>query len=93
MLNNNFGISKTPMIISAAIRDSDGVLWIMTPPHRHHDIIRLMAKNKRSDISDQGFIDEHGNFLDRIQAAEIATRNGQCDQMISPPWLTSEDLW
>ncbi len=84
-------------IKAVAIILFNGEIHSMEAPNRHHDIIReLAAKNFPLPIrGTQGFLTDDNRFVNRIEAAEIAKtanqiRNGK---MISPPRLTSEDLW
>lgn len=42
---------------------------------------------------EQGFVDEYGIFLNRIEAAEHALACGQVAKLSRPPELFSEDLW
>jgi hypothetical protein len=42
---------------------------------------------------EQGFVDEHGNFLNRVKAGLEAMGSGQLEKLPRPPRLFSEDLW
>lgn len=85
------------MIVGVAIKyDALGVVSLLKP-NRHDDIIRLVDNTygmptKFCD-SVQGFIDDKGLFLDRIQAGEHALECGQIEKRKWGKRLFSEDLW
>ena len=64
---------------------------------RHYDIIKDMVYNHgcKPPIrqNEQGFVDNDGNFVNRIEAATIALENGQVEKLTAPPLLYSEDLY
>jgi hypothetical protein len=78
------------MILKSAILQKDS--RIVYTGHRHHNIIQ---DNQDIDFRScvQGFVDSEGSFLDRRQAYKIAVESGQVKNVISPPILTSEDLY
>lgn len=79
---------KDSRLVRAAIRHGDQVYtdW------RHSTIIRHLAGlGILAAQEDQGFIDQHGVFYNRYQAARIAYHAKQIVRI--PPLLTSEDLW
>lgn len=92
------------MITQAAIMHK-GRVWTLPRPARHHHVIRaihsvLEGYESLNDVivvsqASQGFLDDKGNFFDRIEAAHHALackQLKQCD-MTAPPRLFSEDLW
>lgn len=86
------------MIVAAAIRMSNGLVVSMPAPHRHHDIIRMLNDAYARPYlmrGEQGFLDDKGNFRNRIEAAEMAIAEGQLldDRLLAPHSLYSEDLW
>ena len=56
-----------------------------------YDIPRLRAE--RGEV--QGFIDQRGTFIDRVEAAKVAAAAGQLDRYgdVKPEVLFSEDLY
>jgi hypothetical protein len=75
-----------------------GKTWSLpTPPNRHHHIIRWINRETGLpvDHDTQGFLDDHGCFLDRAAAMAHARA---CNQLRDPDHcrgeiLFSEDLW
>lgn len=75
----------------------DGKQYNLPRPNRHHHVIRMIAAENGVGIQGpdkQGFYNEHGHFLDRKLAKEVALWNNQC---LNPSNLLnelySEDLW
>ena len=82
-------------VVAAAIVHGEKV-YTLPKPNRHHNIIKHIADKEgsyRPTKAIQGFVDEHGNFLTRKEAAKIVIENGQLDKLRWPPHLFSEDLW
>lgn len=84
------------MIARAAIV-IEGKPWSVPRPGRHHDVIRLWARQTGRRLpagSVQGFLTDAGRFLDR-DAALVHARETR--QIMRPALLgsvlTSEDLW
>ena len=79
------------MIVESAILDNGTVYT----GHRHPDIIRIMVDlGLPTPIKGvQGFVDDKGQFLDRIAAAKHTLECGQITALNWPPNLYSEDLW
>lgn len=83
------------MITHVAIKDSNGKIWALEKPNRHHDIIRWIydvnskeyAKNLLSS-HEQGFTNYVGEFFNRTDAYRHAV---DCQQINKE--LFSEDLW
>lgn len=86
------------MIVAAAVK-RDGQVYSLPRPARHHDVLRSLGRgNRPGDV--QGFVDEVGAFLTRLQAYQVA-----CDrrQLLRPELhprvaapgrlLFSEDVW
>ena len=74
-------IDKPQFVVCAAIRNHQGRIICGA---RHYDtIMRSQAASDHNPIdadwfhSDQGFIDQFGNFLTRLEACEIARKTGQ----------------
>jgi hypothetical protein len=83
------------MIKCAAIK-YEGEVYSLPKPSRHHNILHMMIKElklKKVTSGEQGFLTENGEFVDRIEAGKIALSCGQCDDLVTPPRLFSEDLW
>ncbi len=79
------------MIVASAILH-DGIIFTGV---RHSEIIKdLVRLGYPTPIpnSGQGFIDDKGNFLYRLEAKEHAFECGQITSTISNV-MTSEDLW
>jgi hypothetical protein len=81
-------------IVGVALRFR-GITFSMPPPNRHHNLINsLYTLGVTKEVNqEQGFLLSNGHFCDRVVGAEVALHSGQCQSIISPPWLTSEDLW
>jgi len=81
------------MIILAAIKVNDELIISMPRPNRHGDIIRkAIATDMKIDKQECGFLNDNGDFLDRIEGYEHALKEkqilpGHCKCLIS------EDLW
>lgn len=84
------------MIVGVAHR-KDGKLYTLPRPNRHHDLIAAnLDENGRCHVhpDDSGFVDEHGVFYDRYEAATHAIECGQIERCTyRPGYLFSEDLW
>ena len=79
----------------AAISHNGGVFDVPRPG-RHHDVIALMRNlGIPAPIRGlQGFITSAGRFVDRMEAATIATVAGQIKEKTGPTHvLFSEDMW
>lgn len=66
------------------------------PCHRHADAFYIISQFLKVDEIDktktlQGFLDENGNFLNRIEARKHAFEFGQVQSDKEP--LFSEDMW
>ena len=87
------------MITHAAVKIFDikqNKEWII-PCHRHCDafyILKEFGYKKNIDYKEleQGFLDEHDNFYNRIDAREHANKCAQLCVICKEP-LYSEDLW
>lgn len=87
------------MIAKAAVKifDKKQNKEIIIPCHRHSDAFLILKKFNYKPQQDykiiaQGFLDEHDNFLTRIEAKKHAQ---DCKQIINTDYieLYSEDLW
>lgn len=71
-----------------------GVTHSLPKPNRHHHIIHQIASESGGSVSGkQGFLDDQGNFLDRIEALRHAIACGQITQGKWGGQLYSEDVW
>lgn len=88
------------MIVKAAVKIYDirqDKEWII-PCHRHGDAFYILYEfgyKKNIDYKElaQGFIDEEGNFYDRIAAKKHAQAHDQLKENTRCAELFSEDLW
>ena len=83
-------------IIGSAIQ-YNGQIFSVLAPGRHSDCIAIVHNvfgEDRIGVEEQGFITSENRYVDRYQAKEIASRNGQMLPRASPlPELFSEDVW
>lgn len=74
-----------------------GLVHSVPAPGRHHDVIREMARRGFGPeaMTNQGFVTDVGQFVDRKEACAIATAAGQIvNKKTYPDWLLfSEDVW
>lgn len=83
-----------PWVVCAALRHKDGRIvtgarhWCPTMQRQ----IGLDNFKSWAD-SEQGFVDQHGHFLTRKEAATLAAKNRQTVDDLSGTILTSEDLY
>lgn len=89
------------MIVSAAVKifDFKQNKELILPAHRHCNIFYILkqlgySKKDYKEIA-QGFLDEHDNFYNRIEAYRHAVKNNQIISENSNyvTELYSEDLW
>lgn len=83
-------------ITGVAIKHSDGRIFQLPRPFRHHHVIKVMAQvcELPTPITgEQGFVTEEGLFIDRRLAADLALIAEIVEELIDPPNLCSEDLW
>lgn len=88
---------RNTRIVAAAIKYK-GVLYALAPPNRHHHIIWYIVEVTGEDSIEenlQGFINNHGRFLNRKSAKLVAERAGQILDNEAPilSELFSENLW
>ena len=86
------GYGAFPKIVESAITQ-DGKIYT---GRRHHNVIADMVNTHKLPIpikGEQGFVDENGKFLDRLEGADLALKSGQIQKLSWPPNLYSEDLW
>jgi len=93
------GDSDRAPITHVAIRYR-GKVWVLPPPNRHHDVVRMIADetgDTHIDCRDdnQGFMDADGRNLTREQALVSALCNKQVldESDIRHGQLFSEDIW
>ena len=91
---------RYPQITHVAVNYS-GDIYALPAPNRHHNVIRMIAKENGVGISGpdiKGFVDSLGYFLNRSEAYVLALQNGQLKRDSDPKLyqgkeLYSEDLW
>ena len=79
-------------IEKAAIRQNGNIYT----GKRHSEIIKDMVNNyglPKPITGEQGFINELGEFFNRLAAAKITLESGQIKELQNPPYLYSEDLY
>lgn len=92
-------ITVNRIVVCAATKYGDVVI----PSARHHDPLMhktagLMAVSRSTHgIPEQGFIDQYGVFMDRIEALAVAVHMGQVNRYRPKSFplnaLFSEDLY
>lgn len=84
-----------PIITHVAIITKDGIVHSLPKPNRHHNILNLLNDIGYSwpITGEQGFLTDTGIYLNRLDGAALALKNGQVKKLNSPPKLFSEDLW
>lgn len=90
-----------PPLTHVACIDTEGRVWSLPAPCRHRDVLRVMrgfgAEPKEDEEVEgrfEGFLDQNGQYLTRVQALVSAELNSQIKRgKISGRVLTSEDLW
>jgi hypothetical protein len=63
---------------------------------RHSDCFAIMKKDgvpKAGNVDNQGFVDNYGNYLSRVDALYMVRKTGQLSKPLIGSVLTSEDLW
>lgn len=90
--------AERPPLTHAACIDTEGRVWSLPRPFRHHHVLRVMhehgAKQAEDNRDSQGFLDASGRYLRRPAALISAQMNGQLKNgRIISGVLTSEDLW
>lgn len=89
------------MITHVAIR-WDGRIWSLPRPYRHHHVIETISRltgakyiDCRDDNQDQGFLDDTGRYVNRVDGLAEALKNKQVkdENDIRHGMLFSEDLW
>lgn len=82
-----------PRIKAAAVILKDG--RIFTGKHHGDCIKKALENNAPIPITQkqQGFIDEDGNFLTRIEAGEVAFKSGQIKNNPKGNTICSERIW
>ena len=81
------------MKIEQAAILQDGIIYT---GKRHNEIIKDMVNNyglPKPITGEEGFVNELGEFVDRLTAAKIALESGQIERLDRPPDLYSEDLY
>lgn len=89
------------IITMAAIRAPDGQVFVVPRPGRHANVIDVMRALRQpynspeyADKSVQGFVTDHGRFVDRFEGKQIARKAGQLLGSASESdQLYSEDVW
>lgn len=92
-------MSEQLRVVAAAIIGSDGKVYQVPAPGRHHDVIRHMIHekgHKKPVCGIQGFVLSNGEFIEREAAKIIANMAGQVipnQPHGNQKSLYSEDLW
>jgi hypothetical protein len=89
---------ERPPLTHVACKDTEGRVWSLPRPFRHHHVLRVMHDHGAQCAEDnhfsQGFLDKSGRYLHRKAAFVSAHENGQIKNgKIIGGVLTSEDLW
>lgn len=96
MKDNTMRTDRPPLTHVACI-DKQGRIWSLPKPFRHHNVLKVMhdfGAKLAEEQSAQGFLDENGRYLTRVQAEVNAELNKQIKGgKIIGGVLTSEDLW
>lgn len=85
-------------VAGVALRFMDGFIYSLPRPYRHHHLLHTL-QDKFPDRNpydpEQGFIDNHGNYLTRKEAYRLANYNGQYNRNngCTLEKLFSEDVW
>tara|TARA_R110000868_G_scaffold74752_1_gene216270 strand:- start:847 stop:1137 length:291 start_codon:yes stop_codon:yes gene_type:complete len=93
-----------PRVVCAAIRASDGELLLgvrhySKDMHEQIDARHDGGKFRHRNDEDQGFVDQHGVFMGREKAYQVALAAGQivcpeaCGEGLDGPKLYSEGLY
>jgi hypothetical protein len=86
-------IEEKPFIKAAAILIK-GVIHTLPRPARYDTIIKKIFKETKEPVrGEQGFINDKGEFVNKIDAAKIVIDAKQIEYLKWPPQLYSEDLW
>lgn len=84
---------KTPHVVCAAIRLSDGLIVTGIRHYCETMCRQLERMNVLEPEAEQGFVDQFGNFLTRQEAFKLATSNGRVTEYNTWGVLYSEDLY
>jgi len=92
------GLRERARLTHVAVRDTEGQVWSLPRPYRHHHVLKVMydhgAKQREDNHENQGFLDAHGHYLTRKQALVNAHAHHQLiGGKTIASILTSEDLW
>lgn len=75
----------------------NGIIHSLPKPNRHHHIIRQIYEETGKPVRGkdiQGFLDNEGNFLSRIEAMKVAVEANQIlENSLVLSELYSENLW
>lgn len=76
-----------------AIRTSEGTVYSVWRPKRHHDLLAFLRAHTLPipAIENQGFITSTGRFVSRSEAAQVALAAGHIAS--TQLHLLSEHLW
>jgi len=81
-------------VACVAIKTQDGKVYNLPRPARHGNLFSLIHPKNRRFCATQGFLDNEGNFLNRVEARELAEKS---DQLLPRDGgldeLYSEDVW
>lgn len=88
-------------VVAAAIRDTKtGKIYSLPAPNRHKDVIRSIGSQDPDafysfSTSEEGFLLDSGEFVNRHMAWKYAVRSGQVDYAKTSRFqeLNTEMLW
>ncbi len=77
----------------AAIRTTEGTVYSVWRPQRHHDLLAFLRAHTLPipAIQNHGFITSTGRFVSSAEAARVALAAGQSPR--AHPHLQTEHLW
>lgn len=85
-------MSKTPRLVASAVcRDGEVITALRHAECIRKAILRGWTPPVRS--SEQGFVDDGGNYYSREDAKAVAIASGQLPEALRKHILTSEYLW
>jgi hypothetical protein len=81
------------MIVAVAIKKDD-VVYVGKKGERHNHVINDVSRPFGFlKLAEQGFVDDKGNFLNRIDACKHALECGQIKKQNYGYGLDSSDVW
>ena len=91
------GSDDVTTVVAAAVRTSDGRVFSVRRPGRHHDVVHMMVERfgiPQTGDQEQGFLLSDGTFCRRAAARTVAEQAGQLlPRAMDLKELYSEDVW